>query len=191
MGDNVLYVNKWPWGFEPNLKWWDIIKWPSVSTDDFQAILNRSTKSASACFTVSQNEQIKYIKNVASEARVMAVSYEFDNIRSFDIENGRYFSPEESASGKNVAVIGAVIAERLFEKENPVGKQIDINGKKTNVIGVFKKEGKGGIRDNGMDEITLVPLNYGKTFINMRNRFMDATRYDQGRGGYTDPGTER
>ena len=33
----------------------------------------------------------------------------------------------------------------LFEKADPVGKQITIAGNKTNVIGVFKKEGKGGI----------------------------------------------
>jgi putative ABC transport system permease protein len=67
------------------------------------------------------------------------------------------------------------MAEKLFDKVNPVGKQISIDGNKTNVIGVFKKEGKGGIGDNGMDEMTLVPLNYGKTFINLRNKFLDAT----------------
>ncbi len=42
------------------------------------------------------------------------------------------------------------------------------------VIGVLKKEGKGGISDNGMDELTLVPLNFGRTFINMKNQFIDA-----------------
>ena len=87
----------------------------------------------------------------------------------------RFFSPEESASGKNVAILGAVIAERLFDNENPVGKQITLAGKKTNIIGVFKKEGKGGISDNGMDETTLVPMNFGKSFINMRNKFLDAS----------------
>jgi putative ABC transport system permease protein len=175
MGDNVLYVHKWPWGLELDLKWWDIVKWPSISKDDYDAILNRSTKTESVCFTVSQPKQIKYIKNVANDAYILSVSHEFENIRSFDIEYGRYFSPEESASGKNVAIVGAVIAERLFDKTNPIDKQINIDGKKTNVIGVFKKEGKGGISDNGMDEVTVVPLNYGKSFINMHNRFLDAT----------------
>jgi putative ABC transport system permease protein len=105
----------------------------------------------------------------------MSVTPEFVNIRSFEIENGRYFSPEESASGKNVAVIGAVIAERLFDKADPIGKQITISGKRSNIIGVFKKEGTGGIGDTGMDEETLVPLNFGKTFINMKNNFLNAT----------------
>ncbi len=175
MGDNVLYVNKWPWGLNTNLNWWDIIKWPVVSTDDYQAVLNRSTKTSAACFTVMQSEQIKYKKNLASDARVMAVTHEFENIRSFEIDNGRYFSPEESATGKNVAIVGAVVAERLFEKADPVGKQITIAGKRTTVIGVFKKEGKGGISDSGMDEETLLPLNFGKTFIKMKNNFLDGT----------------
>ena len=175
LGDNVLYVQKFPWTFDRNWAWWDIIKWPVVSKNDYQSVLNKSTKSNSACLSIEQPEQIKYNKNLASDIRIDAVTHDYQNIRSFDIENGRYFSPEESASGKNVAIIGAVIAERLFEKTDPVGKQIKIAGKKTNVIGVFKKEGKGGITDNGLDEMTLVPLNFGKTFINMKNYFLDAT----------------
>ena len=74
-----------------------------------------------------------------------------------------------------MAILGAVIAEKLFDKTNPVGKQIIIAGKKTTVIGVFKKEGKGGQIDSGMDEMTLVPNNFAKTFINYRNNFLDAT----------------
>ena len=164
MGDNVIYVHKFPWGLDFNLAWWDIIKWPAVSKDDYQAVLNRSTKTALACFSVSQPEQIKYRKNLASDANVWAVTSEFENIRSFEIEKGRYFSPEELASGKNVAIVGAVLAERLFEKADPVGKQITISGKRTSVIGVFKKEGKGGISDNGMDELDLVPVKLWKDF---------------------------
>jgi putative ABC transport system permease protein len=183
LGDNVIYINKWPWGLNPNLQWWDIIKWPAVSDDDYQAILNKSTKTAAACFTVAQPEQIKYRKNLASDANVWAVTSDFENIRSFEIEKGRYFSPEESVSGKNVAIIGAVIAERLFDKADPVGKQIEIAGKRTNVIGVFKKEGKGGIGDNGMDDQTLVPLNFGRTFINMKNNFLNATIMVKARQG--------
>jgi putative ABC transport system permease protein len=151
------------------------MKWPIMSKDDYQAVLTRSTKTASACFSIMQSKQIKYKKNLANDAIIQAVTHEFENIRSFEIENGRYFSPEESASGKNVAIVGAVIAERLFEKTDPVGKQITIAGKKTNVIGVFKKEGKGGMTDSGTDEMTLVPMNFAKTFINMRNNFLDAT----------------
>jgi putative ABC transport system permease protein len=175
LGENVVYVHKYPWGLNTDLQWWDIIKRPAVSKDDYTAVLNRSTKTASVCLSVTQQEQIKYRKNLAKDATVWAVTSEFDNIRTFEIENGRYFTPEELASGKNVAVVGAVLAERLFDKAGPVGKQITISGKRATIIGVFKKEGKGGISDNGMDEQTIVPYYFGKTFMNMKNNYIDAT----------------
>ncbi len=173
LGDNVVYVQKYPWSFSSNLNWWDIIRWPSVSVNDFEAIKNRSTKSVASCFVAIQPEQVRYRNNVANDAYVAAGTYEFKDIRNFEIEKGRYFSAFETSSGKNVTVLGAEIADRLFEGADPVGKEITIAGFKAHVIGVLKKEGKGGISDSGMDEITMVPLDFGRTFINLRNRFAD------------------
>jgi putative ABC transport system permease protein len=173
LGDDVVYVQKFPWSFDPNLNWWDIIRWPPVSLDDYDAINRRSVRSSSACFAIFQSRQIKYRNNIAADATVGAVTMEFQDIRSFEIEKGRYFSPYEASSGKNVAIIGYEIANRLFEAADPIGKEITIGGFRTTIIGVFKKEGKGGISDSGMDELTIVPVNFAKTFINFRNRFSE------------------
>ena len=173
LGDNVVYVQKYPWSFSANLNWWDIIRWPSVSVNDFEAIRNRSTKSVASCFVAIQPEQVRYRNNVANDAYVAAGTHEFKDIRNFEIEKGRYFSAFETSSGKNVTVLGAEIADRLFEGADPVGKEITIAGFRATVIGVLKKEGKGGISDSGMDEITMVPLDFGRSFINLRNRFAD------------------
>jgi len=168
LGEDVIYVHKWPWGLNMNIDWWDIMKWPAISTKDYDAIIKRSAKVETACLQIAQGEKIKYRNNLASDAVVAATTHEFENVRSFEISSGRYFTPEESASGKNVAILGAEIAGRIFEKTDPLGKQIYIAGKRTDVIGIFKKEGKGGLTDSGMDEVTLIPLNFGKTFINLK-----------------------
>jgi putative ABC transport system permease protein len=175
LGENVIYVHKFSWGFDPNIKWWDMIKRPTVSEHDYDAVLRQSTKAAAVCLQTTQTEKLRYRSNVANEIPVVAVTSEFENIRSFEISNGRYFSPFEGSSGKNVIILGAVVAERLFDKEDPVGKFITVAGFRTNVIGVLKKEGKGGISDSGYDEAVIVPMNYGRSFINMRNRFLDMT----------------
>ena len=185
LGDNVVYVQKFPWSFDPNLAWWDIIKWPAISMNDFDAIQKKSAKAKSVCLTVYQRKQVEYKKNGASNASINAVTADFENVRSFEIENGRYFSPFEVSSGKNVAVLGYEIATRLFEKADPIGKEITIAGNKTYVIGVFKKEGKGGISDSGMDENTLVPLSFGRNFINMRNSFIESQLIIKARPGVT------
>lgn len=173
LGNNVIYIQKFPWSFDPNLAWWDIIKWPAVSEKDYQAITKKNTKAQAVCMLASQPEKVKYRKNIANDVNVVAVTSEFENIRAFEMESGRYFSPSEAAIGKNVAVIGAMMAEKLFEQTDPIGKEISIAGFKTTVIGVMKKEGKGGISDSGMDDLTIVPINFGKSFINFRNRWLE------------------
>jgi putative ABC transport system permease protein len=159
------------------------MKWPAVSISDYESVTRKSTRSQAACFAAFQTRQIKYRNNVASDAVIGAVTNEFQDIRTFEIEKGRYFSPYESSSGRNVAIIGAIIAERLFENADPLGKEITVSGFKTTVIGVFKKEGKGGISDSGMDELTIVPLNFAKSFINFRNRFIDTQLMIKARAG--------
>jgi putative ABC transport system permease protein len=174
MGNNVIYVQKFPWSFDNNLAWWDIIKWPSISLDDYQALMNRSTKAEAISFIASKSDKMKYKNNVANDAILAAVTNDLEKVVSVEIEKGRYFSPYEYSSGSNVAVLGAEIAERLFEKADPLGKEITMSGYKARIIGVLKKEGQGGISLSNVDQITLVPLNFGRSFINLRNRFIDS-----------------
>ena len=174
LGDNVVYVQKMPWSFDPNLPWWDLIAWPAVRLDDYEAILRNSTKSEAAAFAVIFTRTLKYKDNAVNDAYLWGVSEGFDDIRSFEIARGRYFSPNEILTGKRVAVIGAVTAETIFEDTDPVGKDLTVSGYKTRVIGVFKEEGQGGISDSGMDEMTVIPVNYAKRIVNMRNRFINS-----------------
>jgi len=174
MGSNVVYVQKFPWSFNNNLPWWDIIKWPSVSLSDYQAVLNKSTKAEAASFIIAKSDKVKYKNNVANDAPVAAVTDDLEKVVLFEIGKGRYFSPYEYSSGSNVAVLGAEVAERLFEKADPVGKEVKMSGYKARVIGVLKKEGQGGISLNNVDQLTLIPLNFGRNFINFRNRFVDS-----------------
>jgi putative ABC transport system permease protein len=173
MGNNVIYIQKFPWSFDRNLAWWDIIKWPAVSLDDYQAIQTRSTKADAVSFGALKSDKIKYRSNVANDAYIFAITEGIEKVSTFEIEKGRFISPFEFSSGTNVAVLGAEIAERLFDKANPIGKVITTAGFKTQVIGVLKKEGQGGISLSNTDQMTLIPLNYGRNFINLRNRFIE------------------
>src|SRR5664279_6270102 len=54
LGENVIYVQKFPWSFDPNLAWWDIIKWPAIADRDYQAITRKSTKAETSCLIAFQ-----------------------------------------------------------------------------------------------------------------------------------------
>lgn len=169
MGDNVIYVQKFPWTFSSNIEWWDIMRWPNPSESDYQAVVRKSERSEAVCLLAYYQSGLKYKNNNAENVAVAAITEDFEKIRSFEISDGRYFASFESSSGKNAIILGAEIAERLFEDVNPVGKNVTLAGFRATVIGVLKKEGSGGISDSGLDEIVLIPFNFARTFVNMRN----------------------
>ncbi len=183
LGDNTVYVQKMPWTPGPDMKWWDIIRWPATSPEDYEAVLKKSSTARAVCYSVFTPRTVKFRSNSVSDVRITAVTHDFEQVRSFEIEKGRYFSQNESVSGKPVAIIGAEVARRLFSDLDPVGKEINISGFKTLVIGIFKKEGKGGLSDSGMDELMLIPLNFGRHFINFRNRNLNSDIMIRGREG--------
>ena len=170
----MVYVQKMPWSFDPDIAWWDIISWPAVDLKDYEAIRRNSTKSQAASFSVIFPRTLKYRDKAVNQSMIWGVSGDFNRIRSFDIARGRYFSSYELTAGRAVAVIGAVTAETLFRDVNPVGKDITISGHTASVIGVFEREGEGGISDSGMDEMTVIPVSYASRMINLRNRFINS-----------------
>lgn len=182
LGDNVIYIQKMPWSFDPNLAWWDIIRWPPPSEDEYETFLRKSSRSDAACLVVYQRTPLRYKSN-STNITTVAVTENFEKVRSFEVEKGRYFSPFEISTAKNVVIIGAEVASRLFEDKNPLGMYITVSGFRATVIGVLKKEGKGGISDSGLDEVALIPYTYAKTFINVRNRFMESQLMIRGKPG--------
>ncbi len=159
LGNDVIFIQKWPWGGgNSEYKWWDYIKRPNPRLKEM-ALLQKRTKSAEACtFSVTGHKTIKYRNNNVDNSKIHAVSHNYNKIISFEIINGRYFSEVESVSGKNVSIIGAAIAFNLFGLSNALGKNIKMLGRSFKVIGVIKKEGENIVGDSH-DTQAIIPVN--------------------------------
>ena len=173
LGDNTIYVHKWPWGMNPDMKWWEIIKRPVPTYGEYEELKSRLSTADAISFAIQTNISVKYKNNSAENVTFFSYTYGYENIRSFEIEKGRYFSLFEANSGKNVAILGAEIAKKLFENIDPVGKIITVRGKKLRVIGVLKKEGVGGIGDNGFDETVMAPINLTRNLVDIRRESLN------------------
>lgn len=168
LGSNIVYVQKWPWAFGGDYPWWKYMNRPVPSIKDYEEIKKQAQKVEACSFGVSTRRTVQYLNNSADNISIWANTHEFDQIRSFEIQNGRYFSYYESLTGKNKAILGYKIASELFENQNPIGKSIKIFGRKMEIIGVFEKEGQ-DIFDSSMDELVVIPLNFARNVINVRN----------------------
>ncbi len=172
LGDDVVYVQKWPWAPEPGEEyaWWEYLNRPLPSLKEFEHIKKRSEKAQYINFAVSTMRKVKYKNLTASDVIIWANTYEFEKIRAFELESGRYFTPFESAVGKNICLIGDQIASDLFKSINPIGKEIKIQGRKITVVGKIKKEGKDILNTGGsLDEMIILPVNFAKTLIDIKS----------------------
>ncbi len=167
LGDQVVYIQKFPVSLQPGFQWWKYINRPDPTIRELEEIKSRSATVEAAGFMIQGQRPIKYENNSIDGAFVIAVSDEYEKIRNVEIETGRFISPNEFHTGSNVAVIGRNIADDLFQGQTPVGKSINISGARVSIIGVFKKEGE-GITASSHDQLLLVSLNYARTLINIR-----------------------
>jgi putative ABC transport system permease protein len=77
LGDNVVYVQKWPWSFEDNYPWWKYINRPVPKVSELQEIVNRSQKAEAAAFDVSTSLTVKRKNNNIENASIEAVSHDY------------------------------------------------------------------------------------------------------------------
>ena len=107
------------------------------------------------------------------------------DIRSLSISNGSFISANDMNKRSRVAVIGTTVAENLFEKENPVGKNIRINNQPYKVIGLLTAKGQSSMGQD-QDDMIYVPITtaqermLGITYVQSINvQVSDQNKMDQ------------
>lgn len=169
LGSNTIYVQKWPWSFGDNYPWWKYMNRPQPSLRDFAQLRSRMDNAQGITFEISTSDRtIKYRSNSVEGITVSAVSQDFDKTWNFELQAGRYFTENESNNGSPVLLMGADIADGLFNGEEPIGKQVQILGRRLTVIGIFKKEGE-DMLGTSLDKNVNVPINFAKGVLDIQN----------------------
>lgn len=169
LGSNVLYVQKWPWAMGgKDYPWWKYIQRPEPDVADLNELEKRSQAAEAVAYMVATRRSVKHGNSSVDNASIVGVSYEYSRITPLDINQGRYFTPIESAGGRPVAIVGYDIVKNLFENTNPIGQRIKIFGQKVDIIGVLKKQGDINF-GNSTDNQVLLPVNFIRNFIDLKS----------------------
>jgi putative ABC transport system permease protein len=169
LGENVVFVTKWPWSMGGDYPWWKYYQRPLPTIQELTALEQRLEVAEAATFVAGAgNKTAKFESNDVDGIGVAGVSHGYQDVYGFELSSGRYFSLLESATGKPVAIIGANIAEVLFDGENPLGKVIKFMGQKAIVIGVFDKAGD-SIIGNSDDDNIVIPVKFARNFMRLNS----------------------
>lgn len=169
LGDNVVFVMKWPWASGQDYPWWKYYQRPLPQLNELSPLESRLELAEAVTFISRVDDKsAKYQNNDLEGIQLVAVSHAYQDVYDFELSMGRYFSTLESNSGKPVSVIGANVAEKLFESENPIGKEVSFMGQKAIVIGVFSKVGDNLI-GNSDDNSIVIPVQFAREFIRLNS----------------------
>ena len=168
LGDNVLFIQKWPWSMGGSYPWWKYIKRPEPQLKELEEIQRKSNTVEATTFMIGANRVVKYESSSIEDVTILGVSHDYNKVMKFDLQEGRYFTPIESKSGKSVVIIGAEIADQLFENIDPIGRKIKIFGRKMEIIGITIREGENIFGDSNDDQL-IIPINFARTVIDIKN----------------------
>lgn len=169
LGSNTLFIQKWPWAFGGDYPWWKYVNRPQPSERDFVDLKERLQHADGITYQISTNDRtVKYRSNSIEGASVDAVSQDYDKTAGIELQDGRYFTQLESDNGSPVCLMGAEIADGLFGGDEPVGKQVNVLGRRVTVIGVYKKEGE-DMLGSSQDKNITIPINLAKGILDVQS----------------------
>ena len=169
LGTNTIYIQKWPWTFGPDYPWWKYLSRPNPKMQDYYKLVERLEGAEGVAFQVWLGDRVvKYRSTSIENVQISGTSHDYYKTTTFDFDDGRYLTEAESKSGSPVALIGYSIAEGLFPNTTPIGKKINLLGRKVTVIGVFKKEGEDMLGISA-DKSIFIPLNFAKSLVDIKD----------------------
>jgi putative ABC transport system permease protein len=171
LGSNTIYIDKWDYsaGGGPDYPWWKYVKRPSPKYEDMQAVLERTPTAKAASFVLQANDNVQVGESMLNGISLYGVTAGFQTIQSVEVPYGRTLIDAEFDRGTNSVVIGNEIAEKLFgTAERAIGRTISTRGKKLQVVGVMKKQGKQMIGGWNFDQSLVIPYRFARTFLDER-----------------------
>lgn len=176
LGNDIVYVKKWPWR-DVSGEWWDYIKRPHPDYADYEMLHDRARLAKLTSYHVVLGfKTIKFKSSSVDRAILIACSLEFADMFSLEFEQGRFFSPAEYAYGSNKTILGYKVANELFGPVNPIGRTVKVMGKSYEVIGVIEQAGDDLINPLDFDDCVLVSYNSGRGLANLKStNVLDAT----------------
>jgi len=165
IGQGVLYVQKWPWG--PS-DWEEIRGRKDIGFREANMLKSQLTTAKDIAVTARSSRTLSYKTKELEMVMIYGSEPSWATIRNMSTTRGRFISQAELEGARNVVVLGADVAVKLFGAEDPIGKTIGIGNRNFRVIGVMGKAGS--LLGFNMDTIVVVPLStFLKSFGSRRS----------------------
>ncbi|MEY3607643.1 MAG: Macrolide export ATP-binding/permease protein MacB [Verrucomicrobiota bacterium] len=145
LGEDVLYVQRWPWRRVED--WWNYVNRPPLEVETAERLNRVIEATPGSLLEVAVPVATRGTSVRAGELRLGGVMLfgttgDYARIVTTDVAEGRMFNDVEASVGRPVCVLGSAVAENLFPGRSALDQSVQIRGERYTVIGVLAKQGE-------------------------------------------------
>ena len=172
IGTNSFQVRRTPINFArfSDEDWRRAQRRPKIGPDDasliMAAIPDAEAISLQSGWPTPQAD-IVWGNRSLGDALILGVTPAYQVVQDYRVANGRPLTDLDLAQRRAVVVIGAQIAENLFENVDPVGRSVRILGEQFEIVGVNARKGR--VLGQSFDGFVLMPINRFEMLYGRRN----------------------
>jgi putative ABC transport system permease protein len=153
LGSNTIFVSKFDpsFGRPPNS---EELHRKDITIEDSEAIRTEAANAVESVAPIRRkiSADLRYADKETDTPVLLGVTPEYDYTLSQYVERGRFITESDILGRENVVVLAQDVVRSLFPFEDPVGKEIKIEGRPFRVVGVMEPLGNffGQSRDNSL-----------------------------------------
>ena len=161
IGQNTFQVRRSPiqLGLFDDEAFLRIAKRPRITEADAKAVIGAIPGAAAVSLQSGWPTPITDIYSggkTLGDVAVFGVTAPYQVVQDYTFARGRPITDVDVRERRAVAVVGADVADHLFENVDPVGKDIRVMGTRFTIVGVIAKKGR--VLGQSFDGFVLLPL---------------------------------
>jgi len=174
VGSDIISISRYPWVQVGDTE--EYRHRPHITEEDSEAVERLETVGLVAP-NIHTRRGVSYEGRNVRSTLVTGTTPEYETIDNFAVSEGRFVTELDVERHRNSAVLGADIAQELFEFVDPIGKDVRIGGRRFVVVGVLEE--KGDILGSSLDDLVIIPFTtFEKSFGHRRSVVIDCQPAD-------------
>ena len=151
LGPNVFYITRERPGIRVGH---DRDRPPEIKLEEVESIRRRVDSLSGITIVAEDRSRVFFRTRRTGMMTIRGVQSDYADVSKLDIADGRFFQRMEGRKAR-VCVLGSGVVDALFGKLNPIGREVEIKGRKFKVIATLEESGQ--VFGSTYDEVVILP----------------------------------
>jgi putative ABC transport system permease protein len=171
IGSNTFQIRRTPIniGLIEDEDWRRMQRRPKITHADADVVRNALPDAEAISITSgwpTPQSDVVWFNRTLGDVLIFGVSPEHQVVQDYRFDSGDPLNEIDVRQRRNVIVIGADVAKKLFEEVEPVGREVRIRGELFTVIGVVAPKGR--VLGQSFDGFVMMPITTFESMYGLR-----------------------